>query len=323
MKFLKSPACLSIAGSDCSGSAGIQADLKVMQAYGVYGMSVLTALTSQNSKGIDGIYSVHPLLIQRQLDACLSDIECHTVKIGMLPDSKSVLRIAETLQRHQVKNIVMDSVIISSAGHIMCERTAIAATIKHLFPHVLVYSSNIMEAYVLVQRALGHVPFALHSFDDIQKLVTIIHKAGPKFIVLNGYHVAYNENFEITSMPTANSFTINLIFDGKTFYVFQKPYDLLHSKAVHGTSCSITAAIASNLALGKPPIEAIQEAMQSIECALLNTQEDTSSINRSAQLFSKIKPSCSPSNPIVTFHLRSSTATTELHSSISSSKTKL
>ncbi|WBW75316.1 phosphomethylpyrimidine kinase [Schizosaccharomyces osmophilus] len=303
MKPLQSPACLSIAGSDCSGSAGIQADLKVMQAHGVYGMSVLTALTSQNSKGIDGIYAVHPILIQRQLDACLSDIECDTVKIGMLPDSKSVVRIAETLQRHHIKNIVMDSVIISSSGHVMCEGTAISATIKFLFPHVLVYSSNVMEAYVLVQRTLGHCPFTLRSLEDIKNLIMIIHKAGPSYIVLSGHHVAYNDNFEITSLPTTNSFTVDLIFDGENFYAFQKPYDLRHSVAVHGTSCSMTAAIASNIALGKHPLEAIQKAMQSIECALLNIQEESSSISRTAQLFSKLKPSSS--NQTITTRLKS------------------
>ncbi|EPX71975.1 phosphomethylpyrimidine kinase [Schizosaccharomyces octosporus yFS286] len=304
MKRLRTPACLTIAGSDCSGSAGIQADLKVMQIHGVYGMSVLTALTSQNSRGIDGIYSVHPVLIERQLDACLSDINCDTVKIGMLPDFKSVVRIAECLQRHRMKNIVMDSVVISSSGQIMCEGTAISATIKYLFPYVLVYSSNIMEAYVLVQRVLGHCPFSLRTLEDIKNLLRIIHKAGPRFIVLNGHHVAYNDNFEIISSPTTDSFTVDLIFDGDNFYVFQKPYDLRYSKTVHGTSCSMTAAIASNIALGKRPLEAIQEARQSIERASLSIQEEFSSISRSAQLFRRIKPSSS--NHTVTLCLQSS-----------------
>lgn len=280
------PTCLTIAGSDCSGAAGIQADLKVMTAHQVYGMSVLTALTCQNSHGITGIYPLHPSLIQRQIDACLSDIQCRVVKIGMLPDPKSIPVISQALTKYKITDVVMDSVIISSMGNVMCETPTIPATIQHLFPHLLVYASNVMEAFILVEKTLKKSPPPLKSFPDIQNLMSIIHRLGPKFVVLRGHHVAFDKNMMITEKPDSKSWTADLIYDGKEFYIFEKPYNT--TKSIHGESCSLTAAIASNLACNIPPLQAIHEALYSIEWAIQRVHKKSSDPYKSAQLFTAL-----------------------------------
>src|SRR5690349_18008862 len=146
---------LTIAGSDSGGGAGIQADLKTFAALGVYGASVIAALTAQNTKGVTGIHDVPPDFIAAQMDAVFSDLAIDAVKIGMLSRTAAIAAVAEGLDRHRAKNIVLDPVMVATSGDRLLAPDAIAALKSKLIPRALVITPNLPEAAALLDRPIA------------------------------------------------------------------------------------------------------------------------------------------------------------------------
>lgn len=239
-------AVLTIAGSDCSGGAGIQADLKTMTMNGVYAMSVITALTAQNTLGVTGILDVGVDFLKKQLDAVFTDIYPEAVKIGMLSSKDLILTISNSLKEYKAKNIVVDPVIVSTSGSKLIADEAIETMCEELFPLATVITPNIPEAEILSGMKIKS------SEDMIEAAKKINAKYGCAVLCKGGH-----------SLNDAN----DLLFDGKDIKWFRGRR--IDNPNTHGTGCTLSSAIASNLAKGMKLDEAIEKAKEYISNALL------------------------------------------------------
>lgn len=239
-------AVLTIAGSDCSGGAGIQADLKTMTMNGVYAMSVITALTAQNTLGVTGILDVGVDFLKKQLDAVFTDIYPEAVKIGMLSSKDLILTISNSLKEYKAKNIVVDPVMVSTSGSKLIADEAIETMCEELFPLATVITPNIPEAEILSGMKIKS------SEDMIEAAKKINAKYGCAVLCKGGH-----------SLNDAN----DLLFDGKDIKWFMGRR--IDNPNTHGTGCTLSSAIASNLAKGMKLDEAIEKAKEYISNALL------------------------------------------------------
>ena len=218
---------LSIAGSDCSGGAGIQADLKTMIMNGVYGMSAISALTAQNTTGGDKILEVPPEFLKKQLDMIFTDIFPDAVKIGMTASSQLIEVIAERLSFYGAKNIVVDPVMVATSGSRLMESEAILSLKNRLFPLAAVITPNIPEAEVLSGIAISNKR-------QMEKAARIIHRDSGCAVLLKGGHLIQDAS--------------DLLFsDGVCKWFFGQR---IQNPNTHGTGCTLSSAIASNLAKG-------------------------------------------------------------------------
>ncbi|MCK9491119.1 MAG: bifunctional hydroxymethylpyrimidine kinase/phosphomethylpyrimidine kinase [Sulfurimonas sp.] len=234
---------LTIAGSDSSGGAGIQADLKTFEAFGVFGASAITVLTAQNTMGVSGIYEVDPSFVKEQIQAVLKDFDVAAIKIGMLY-SKEIIDLVKEIIKDLNIPIVLDPVFISKANSKLLQEDAIEA-MKELFEHVLLITPNTYEAEVLFN----------YKFGDTPSLETIFCQSC-KVLVKN--HILEIRDEKIS---------IDQLFFGHEKRVFQTPY--IDSTSVHGTGCSYSSAIVANLALGKTLEESIEISKKFIHDAIL------------------------------------------------------
>ena len=163
---------LSIAGSDCSGGAGIQADIKTISAHGMYAMSAVTALTAQNTTGVSGIYSVTPEFVTMQLDSIFSDIFPDSIKTGMLFSAEIISAVASSLKKHNASRIVIDPVMVSTSGSTLLEEKAVGAMVRELFPIASLITPNIPEAEILCGIEIMCV-------DDMIKAAEILSESAP------------------------------------------------------------------------------------------------------------------------------------------------
>lgn len=236
---------LTIAGSDCSGGAGIQADLKTMTACGVYGMSVITALTAQNTTGVYGIMDVEPEFVAKQLDCVFQDIVPDAVKIGMVSRRKIIRVIAEKLRQYQAKNVVLDPVMVSTSGSRLLAADAMEELAGQLLPLAAVITPNIPEAEMLGGMDIG-------SEADMEQAAKIIgERYGGTVLVKGGHQVG-----------TANDV---LYQDGSWVWFYGKRID---NPNTHGTGCTLSSAIACGLAEGKS-IETSVRAAKEYLCGAL------------------------------------------------------
>ena len=218
---------LSIAGSDCSGGAGIQADLKTMIMNGVYGMSAISALTAQNTTGVDKILEGPPEFLKKQLDMIFTDIFPDAVKIGMTASSQLIEVIAERLSFYGAKNIVVDPVMVATSGSRLMESEAILSLKNRLFPLAAVITPNIPEAEVLSGIAISNKR-------QMEKAARIIHRDSGCAVLLKGGHLIQDAS--------------DLLFsDGVCKWFFGQR---IQNPNTHGTGCTLSSAIASNLAKG-------------------------------------------------------------------------
>ncbi|SCY42863.1 bifunctional hydroxymethylpyrimidine kinase/phosphomethylpyrimidine kinase [Alkaliphilus peptidifermentans] len=239
---------LTIAGSDSCGGAGIQADLKTFSAHGVYGMSVITAVTAQNTQGVFAVEDISAELIKKQIEAIYDDIKVDAVKIGMVSKIETITTISETLQRYYVKNIVVDPVMISKSGYHLLQPEAKTALINNLLPLATVVTPNLMEAEVITGVEIKNI-------ENMKKAALLIHKMGPQYILIKGGHL----EDEAT----------DLLYDGDDFYYYPSPR--IQTKNTHGTGCTLSSAIASNLARGLSINLAIEKAKEYITIAIQNS----------------------------------------------------
>lgn len=245
MNYSRIKTALTIAGSDSSGGAGIQADLKTMTANGVYAMSAITALTAQNTTGVTAIHEVTPEFLKAQLDAVFTDIFPDAVKTGMVSDAKLIDTIAERLCFYKAKNIVVDPVMVATSGARLISENAVSALKEKLLPIATVVTPNIPEAEVLSGMK---IPDKSH----IEKAAEIIGKKYGCAVLLKGGH----------SINDANDL---LYENGKATWFEGKRID---NPNTHGTGCTLSSAIASNLAKGYDLKQAVRLAKEYISGAL-------------------------------------------------------
>lgn len=238
-------AVLTIAGSDCSGGAGIQADLKTMLANGVYGMSAITALTAQNTTGVSAIMNVTPEFLGQQLDSIFTDIFPDAVKIGMVSDKELIRMIAVKLRQYQPKNIVIDPVMVATSGARLIAEDAVAVLKQELFPLADVLTPNIPEAEVLLESSI-------ETAEDMEKAAEEISRKYACAVLCKGGHSINDANDLLYSSNQATWFAGKRIANPNT----------------HGTGCTLSSAIASNLAKGHTMAEAVKLAKEYISGAL-------------------------------------------------------
>jgi hydroxymethylpyrimidine/phosphomethylpyrimidine kinase len=237
---------LTIAGSDSSGGAGIQADLKTFQALGVFGMSAVTAVTVQNTQKVYDIQEIRPKIVHDQITCLFDDIEIHAVKIGMVSGIELIQAIAKALKSVNPPAVVLDPVMISKSGYHLLKQDAKDALIRCLFPLAEVVTPNIYEA----QAITGH---NIHNIDDMKTAAVDILKLGAKKVVVKGGHLGKDRATDI-------------LYDGREFNKLQSRR--VDTKNTHGTGCTFSSAIAANIALGKPFFEAVTLAKAYITGAI-------------------------------------------------------
>lgn len=217
---------LSIAGSDPSGGAGIQADLKTFAALGAYGMAAITALTSQNTQGVRGFRAVEPDFVAAQIDAVFDDVRVDAVKIGMVATAPIAAAIAGVLRRRKVTNVVLDPVMVATSGDRLLRDDAVAAVRQQLAPLARIITPNMPEAAVLIDGALPE------SREAMRAMLPALHRLGAGWVLLKAGHLPGDDRTD-------------LLFDGDT--VIELPGRRIDTRNTHGTGCTLSSAIAALL----------------------------------------------------------------------------
>lgn len=242
---MKKKTALSIAGSDCSGGAGIQADIKTMTVNGVYAMSVITALTAQNTMGVENVMDVPEQFLKEQLDCVFTDIYPDAVKIGMVSAAGLIRVIADTLEKYQARNIVVDPVMVSTSGSKLLAEDAAQVLKDRLMPLADLVTPNIPEAEVLSGMRI-------QSEADMIKAAAIIGEKCHCAVLCKGGH----------SLNDANDL---LYKDGSWQWFYG---ERIHNPNTHGTGCTLSSAIAANLAKGMKIEDAVKAAKEYLSGAL-------------------------------------------------------
>lgn len=237
---------LTIAGSDPSGGAGIQGDLKTFHAHGVYGMAVITALTVQNTTGVSGVFDVPADFVARQLDAVLEDMPVGAAKTGMLSVTATIEAVASTLERRRVPHLVVDPVMVATSGDALLRDDAVSALVERLFPLATIVTPNLPEA----QRLLGH---AIETPEQMRTAALALRDLGARAVLLKGGHLPGRQVVDL------------LYFDG-VFHEFGEPR--LETEHTHGTGCALAAGIAAQLARGADLAEAVGRARDFVRRAI-------------------------------------------------------
>ena len=238
---------LSIAGSDSSGGAGVQADLKTIAALGCYGMTAITALTAQNTVGVRAIHGVPPAMLRDQIDAVVEDLGVHAVKIGMLHSPDIVRTVAEAIDRHALKSVVLDPVMVATSGAVLIDNPAIAVLVSELFRRVMIVTPNLDEASLLVGR-----PLANEGAMEVAARELIAR--GARAVLLKGGH-----------LPGDMVSDLLMTCDGNAHWMHAPR---IMTTNTHGTGCTLSSAIAAYLALGRPLLEAVEAARDFVRAAL-------------------------------------------------------
>ncbi|MDE6383783.1 MAG: bifunctional hydroxymethylpyrimidine kinase/phosphomethylpyrimidine kinase [Paramuribaculum sp.] len=223
---------LSIAGSDCSGGAGIQADIKTISAIGCYAMSAITSITAQNTTGVSAVERVSPQMVRAQIDAVWADIPPLAVKTGMLFDSEIVATVADALVRYGAERVVIDPVMVSTSGSRLIDEEAVEVMKQRLFPIATLVTPNVAEAGALAQS------------DDVADQVKALRELGCRNILLKGGDSS-REDYKIDY----------LYLEGEEDAVVLTA-DAVNTRNTHGTGCTLSSAIACYLALGFDIVDA-------------------------------------------------------------------
>ena len=238
------PTALSIAGSDPSGGAGIQADLKTFHQHKVYGMAVITLLTAQNTRGVQTVYVMKPVQVIRQLESVLADMPPQAAKTGALGDEKVLRAVAGCARKFRFP-LVVDPVMVSKHGAPLLKRNAIRVFIKELMPYAVLVTPNLCEAEVLSG-------IKVRSLESMEKAARIIAGFGPQAVLVKGGHLQGE--------------AVDLLFRRGQIQVFKAPR--IRTRHTHGTGCTYSAAITAELAKGKDLFSAITSAKKFITRAI-------------------------------------------------------
>ena len=238
---------LTVAGSDSCGGAGIQADLKTFYAFGVYGMSVITAVTAQNSVKVHGIEGVSPEFIGLQFESVLTDFGIDGVKTGMLYNTEIVMVVANKFRENPIPYIVVDPVMVAKGGSSLLEGNAIKAVKNDLIPLATLVTPNIPEAEILSDSTIN-------SIEDMKEAAIKIQAFGSMAVLVKGGHLTGK--------------ALDVLFDGEKLYTFSS--ERIETKNTHGTGCTYSAAILSNLVKGRTLTQSVQIAKSYVTEAIKN-----------------------------------------------------
>lgn len=236
---------LTIAGSDSSGGAGIQADLKTFSAIGTYGMSVITAITAQNTHGVFLVEDLSKEIIQKQIEVVFGDIPPKAVKIGMVSSPEIIKPIVESLDKYNPKYLVVDPVMISKSGYSLLKPEAKDNLIKYLIPKAYIITPNTLEAEEITGIKIDNV-------EDMKLVGKKILELGPKYVLMKGGHL--------------DGDAVDVLIGKDTFEIYKS--ERLDRKNTHGTGCTLSSAITANLALGFDIVEAVSNAKDYITNAI-------------------------------------------------------
>jgi len=239
---------LTIAGSDCSGGAGIQADMKTFSANETYAMSVITSVVAENTCGVISIHNVPVEIVKDQIDAIFSDIEVDGVKVGMLSDANLMKAVAEKLRQYTPKIVVVDPVMIAKGGCALMQEDALETLKKEIIPCSYLLTPNIPEAETLIEKKIS-------TMEDMKLACKEIHKMGAQNVLVKGGHFEGDP--------------IDVLFDGKQFFTFEGKR--IDSKNTHGTGCTLSSAITAQLAHGKTVEQAVAMGKDYVTNAIKNT----------------------------------------------------
>jgi len=247
---------LTIAGSDSGGGAGIQADLKTFLAHGAHGMTAITAVTVQNSVGVQGFYELPPKAVFEQIESVATDIGIDAAKTGMLASAPIIAAVADACERFAVPNLVIDPVAVSKHGDPLLAPDAVAALRARLLPLATVVTPNLGEAALLTATGVAQGDAAGESIADregMRAAAAALHALGPRYVLVKGGHLAGDD-------------AADLLFDGREELWLTAPR--LATPHTHGTGCTLSAAIAANLAEGMDVPGAVRLAKQYVSGAI-------------------------------------------------------
>ncbi len=240
------PRALTIAGSDSSGGAGIQADLKTFSAFGVYGMSVLTAVMAQNTVGVQGVETLTPAFIRLQFASVVGDIGVDALKTGMLGTADVVAAVAAMIAESGLTNLVVDPVMVAKSGNHLLAEDAVSALKTHLLPLALVITPNVPEAETLVGGPI-------RTLDDMREAAKRLHALGPRWVVVKGGHMG-------------GATVTDLLYDGTAFQLLDTPR--IETPHTHGTGCTFAAAMVACIAQGRSVPDAFAAAKRYTHAAI-------------------------------------------------------
>jgi len=242
------PIALTIAGSDSSGGAGIQADLKTFSAFGVYGASVLTALTAQNTKGVQGVHPVPPSFVAAQIDSVLDDLDVRAAKTGMLADALIIDAVVDRLNaRGREIPLVVDPVMVATSGDVLLAPDAIETVRSRLIPYATLITPNLPEAAQLLGLA------SATTEDEIQDQLARLRELGARAVLLKGGHGKGNEAVDYLAIGTR---------------VVRLAAPRIDTEHTHGTGCTLSAAVAACLAMGDDLETAVRRAKRYVHEAI-------------------------------------------------------
>jgi hydroxymethylpyrimidine kinase/phosphomethylpyrimidine kinase len=242
---------LCIGGSDSSGGAGIQADLKAVSACGCYGLSVITAVTAQNTQGVQFIHPVPQKFILAQLDSVLSDIGADAVKMGMLLTVGAVESVVKKVKEYRLEKLIVDPVMVAKGGHSLMQDGSRDVLVKKLLPRAFVITPNIPEAETLAQMKI-------RSIATMKKAAVIIQRLGAQNVLIKGGHLRGSKR----------SGALDILFDGDHYYEFSSPW--IDTKNTHGTGCTYASVLAAGIAKGENIVDAAWQAKIMVTAAIEN-----------------------------------------------------
>ena len=237
--------CLTIAGVDPSGGAGIYADLKSFSAFGCYGTAAITSITFQNTTGVFGAIHQSPESVRSQIQPIIDDFEISATKTGMLPTVEIIEEIAKLAAENRFQNFVVDPVVRSTSGFDLIDDHALRSLIENLFPVSDLITPNLAEAERITQMSI-------RDEKDLYEAARKMQNLGAKNVLIKGGH--FPEHFRDESNGTARDF----LFIAEKIHILESEY--IRTKSTHGTGCTLASAIAANLANGKNLIESVEAA---------------------------------------------------------------
>lgn len=250
------PIALTIAGSDSSGGAGIQADLKTFSALGAYGCSVITALTAQNTLGVQGIFDVTPAFVRQQLDSVFSDLTISAAKVGMLSQPEVIDTVAQAVSDYQLKYLVVDPVMVATSGDVLLQEAAIDHLRKKLIPKATLITPNLPEASVLLDCPRPE------SLEAMIAMIDPLMELGAGGVLLKGGHLTSN---------SGNGKAVDLFHDGKTLHKLESPW--VETRNTHGTGCTLSSAVTALLAKDYSLMDAVRSAKEYIAGAIAHADK--------------------------------------------------
>lgn len=251
--MLHYPCILTIAGSDCSGGAGIQADIKAISALGAYAASAITAITVQNTCGVSDIHPIPPSYVKGQIEAVMTDIRPQAIKIGMINDVEIVKAIAGSIRKYKPQYVVFDPVMVSTSGCKLIEDTAIEALVHELIPLATLITPNLREAEVLTGETI-------RTTEDMKRAASRLLDFHCQAVLIKGGHLEEGNMCDILSIRSHDK---PLLFSAPK----------IESHNTHGTGCTLSSAIATYLALGHPIEEAVRQAKEYVYRGILSGKD--------------------------------------------------